>query len=460
MPPADWIEVTLVAGETYSFGVLGVGALSDSLSDSYLRLHDAAGTEIQFDDDGGPGRTSAITFTAETSGTYYLDVQSWNNTGSGDYAISMAAGDTVSYDNTMGASNLIRDEGSWAATPETAVNVTWGIRESGAEPSGGNPFVAPSDAQVAAISDSLDYFAGVSGLSFTQVEEGGTTNDATMLFGSYSANDGSGASAYFPGSTASSANAGDVWLNNTSVSQNSLNVGSYSYFTVLHEIGHALGLAHPGDYNAAPGVSITYNANAQFIQDSHQYSVMSYFDEGNTTQSVGGYPDTLMMFDLLALHMQYGANYDYHADNTIYGFNATVGGAYDFETNNNPLLSIWDGSGTDTIDLSGYAMDQLLNLTDGEFSDVGGYYGNLSVAVGALIENGTGGSGNDEINGNAIANELSGENGNDDLSGGAGDDILHGGEGNDNLNGGADNDTAVYAGAYSEYDVTAGQSIE
>lgn len=200
----------------------------------------------------------------------------------------MTAGDTVSYDNTMGASNLIRGEASWAPTPATAVDLTWGIRESGTEPSGDTPFIAPSEAQEAAISNSLDYIAGVSGLSFSQIEVGGTTNDATMLFGSYQANDGAGAYAYFPGSTASTSNAGDVWLNNNSVSQTSLNVGSYSYFTVLHEIGHAVGLSHPGDYNAAPGVSITYDANAQFIQDTHQYSVMSYFDERYTSESVGG----------------------------------------------------------------------------------------------------------------------------------------------------------------------------
>ena len=435
---SDWIEVDLVAGQTYTFATTGVGALSDSLSDSYLRLRDSSGAQIEFDDDGGPGRSSTITFTASSSGSYYVDVQSWNNTQSGDYGVSMVTGDRASYDVTMGAGNLIRDDASWAATPETSVSVTWSIRASGTEPSGGNPFIAPSAAQVGAIEDIMDYFESVTGVNFTQVNAGGTSNNATMVFGSYSANDGSGAYAYFPGSTAAGSNAGDVWLNNTSVSTNSLEIGSYSYFTILHEVGHALGLAHPGDYNATPGVSITYANNAQFTEDTHQYSVMSYFDEGNTTTSVGGYPDTLMLFDYLALHQQYGADFGFHAGNTTYGFNATQGGAYDFTINTNPLLTIWDGAGTDTLDLSGYGMAQTINLTAGAFSSVGGYAENVSIAIGAVIENAIGGSGNDLIIGNDANNRIEGGGGSDTIIGSSGADTLIG-------NGGID--TVSYADA-------------
>ncbi|MGJ8625869.1 MAG: M10 family metallopeptidase C-terminal domain-containing protein [Sulfitobacter sp.] len=447
---SDWIEVTLVAGQTYTFGLVGVGALSDSMSDPYLRLRSTSGAEIQFDDDDGPGRNSSITFIADRAGTYYLDAQSWNNTQAGDYGLSMVEGTRASFDVTMGAGNLIRSDASWASAPATAVTVTWSIRTSGSEPSGGNPFVAPSAAQIGAIDAVMDYIAGVSGLTFTQVNEGGTSNDATMVFGAYDANDGSGAYAYYPGSTDSSANAGDVWLNNNSGSTTSLPIGSYSYFVLLHEIGHALGLAHPGDYNAAPGVSITYANNAQFIEDSHQYTVMSYFDESNTTTSVGGYPDTLLLHDLLAIHQQYGADMTFHAGNTIYGFNATVGGAYDFNTNTNPLLSIWDGIGNDTIDLSGYAMAQVLNLTAGTFSNVGGFLQNLSIAIGAVIENAIGGSGNDEITGNDVNNRLQGGAGEDTLNGGEGNDtvlggfgidVIRGGIGHDSLGGGQQNDT-------------------
>jgi serralysin len=449
---SDWVEVSLVAGQTYTFAMVGVGALADSLSDPYLRLRDSAGSAVSsFDDDGGPGRNSSITFTATTTGTQYLDLQSWNNTQAGDYGLSMTIGNSASYDVTMGAGNLLRGDASWGSTAGANATVTWSIRTSGTEPSGGNPFIAPSGAQVDAIETTMAYIAGVSGLTFNQVNPGGTSNDATMVFGSYAANDGGGAYAYFPGSTASSSNAGDVWLNNNSVNSASLPVGSYSYFTILHEIGHALGLSHPGDYNAGVGVSITYNNNAQFIEDTHQYTVMSYFDEGNTTTSVGGYPDTLMLYDLYALHQQYGADLSYHSGDTVYGFNATVGGAYDFTTNTNPLLSIWDGGGTDTIDLSGYSTTQTLNLTAGEFSSVGEFADNLSIAVGATIENAIGGSGNDVITGNEVANSLQGGNGNDTLAGGKGNDNIMGGAGNDVLHTGTFTNSTANWGADLAY---------
>ncbi|MGC1497940.1 MAG: M10 family metallopeptidase C-terminal domain-containing protein [Sulfitobacter sp.] len=429
---SDWVEVNLVAGQTYTFAAIGVGALSDSLSDPYLRLRDSGGAQIALDDDGGPGRNSTLTFTASSSGTYYLDMQSWNNTQAGDYGLSMVAGDRASYDVTMGAGNLIRADASWASTPATGVTVTWSIRASGDSPDG-ETFVAPSAAQVSAIEDIMDYFEGITGLTFTQDNAGGTSNNATMVFGAYSANDGSGAYAYYPGSTAAGQNAGDVWLNNNSVSTSSLQFGSYSYFTILHEIGHALGLAHPGDYNAAPGVSITYGANAQFTQDTHQYTVMSYFDEGNTTTSVGGYPDTLMLYDYLALHQQYGASMSFHSGDTTYGFNATVGGAYNFNINTNPLLTLWDGNGNDTLDLSGYSMAQIISLVAGEFSSVGGYAENMSIAIGAVIENVIGGSGNDEIIGNDVANNIQGGGGSDTIIGSAGADTLVGDDGIDTV---------------------------
>ena len=62
--------------------------------------------------------------------------------------------------------------------------------------------------------------------------------------------------------------------------------------------------------------------------------------------------------------------------------------------------------------------------------------GNVSIAKGAIIENAIGGSGNDLLIGNSVANEL---------KGGAGNDILYGAGGADKLWGGAGSDTFVFA---------------
>lgn len=445
---SDWIAVTLEAGTTYTFAVVGVGALDDSVDDTLLRGRDSSGAELTVDDDGGPGRNSTATITASTTGTYYVDVSAYYATETGDYVLSMIEGSQANYNVMMGAGVLIRPDSSWASTPATSATVTWGIRTSStsATDAQGNPvaFESLTAAQVAAAESIMELFGGVCGLNFTQVNPGGTTNNATMLFGGYSSSaDGAGAYAYYPGSTNASDSAGDVWLNNNSVSSTDLPNGSYSHFAVMHEVGHAVGLAHPGDYNAAPGVDITYATHAQFMQDSHQFTIMSYFDESNTTVSVGSYPDTLLLYDLYALHQLYGANAGFHAGDSIYGFNSNLGGPYDFTTNTDPLLCIWDGEGYDTLDFSGYAQNQLIYLIEGMMSNVGGYEGNISIAIGAVIERAYGGSGDDTIEGNSVSNRIYGNDGNDILNGGAGHDTIKGGAHNDSLTGGTGADSLV-----------------
>jgi serralysin len=269
-----------------------------------------------------------------------------------------------------------------------------------------------------------------------------------MLFSNYSSStDGAGGFAYYPWDSTPASVSGDVRINTTYNSTTSLPTGSYSYHVLMHEIGHAIGLSHPGLYNAAPGVNITYANSAQFVQDTNQYSVMSYFDESNTTGSYNGYTDGLMLFDIYALQQIYGANTTTRAGNTTYGFNSNAGGIYNFATNLVPAFSIWDASGTDTLDVSGYSMAQLVDLGEGRFSNVGGYTGNISIALGAVVENAVGGSGADTIHGNSAANILNGGGGADALHGGAGNDTLIGGLGGDALSGGDGYDVVSYRNA-------------
>jgi serralysin len=430
----DWISVELEAGQEYTIAVAGTGALGSSADDPTLRLRDSAGNVIETNFDGGPGSYAEITFTPTTAGTYYIEVEadSFSSSDTGTYGVSVSEGGRANFNADMIAGTLLRPDLSWNAAPGTGATVTWSILASGGD---GNGFDPLTSAQVSAVEDAMAYLQAISGLTLNQVNPGGTSNNATIVVGAYSAFDGSGAYAYYPGNASSFSVAGDIWLNNNAVSTSNLGIGTYSYFTVLHEIGHAIGLAHPGDYNASPGQSITYNNDAQFVQDSHQYTVMSYFDETNTGASSGlGYPDTFMLYDILAIHQLYGANTSYNAGNTVYGFNATMQNtAYDFDFNATPFLSIYDGGGEDTVDLSGYTMAQYLDLNQGKFSNIGGYVGNMSIAFGAKIENGIGGSGDDTIRGNAEANALEGEGGDDELRGGDGVDTVFGGTGDDYL---------------------------
>ena len=81
----------------------------------------------------------------------------------------------------------------------------------------------------------------------------------------------------------------------------------------LHEIGHALGLSHPGNYNILPGgASLAYDGNAVYREDTDQYTVMSYFDEAITHANfVDTFAMTPMLHDIAAIQRLYGANNDH-----------------------------------------------------------------------------------------------------------------------------------------------------
>lgn len=235
--------------------------------------------------------------------------------------------------------------------------------------------------------------------------------------------------------------------------------GTGSFKTLLHEMGHSMGLYHPGDYN---GGSPTWAADAMFVQDTNQYTVMSYFGasdyaNGNDLwdpQNIEHFPQTLMMYDIAALQATYGANLTTRAGSTVYGFNSTIDAAspYNFAANAYPVVCIYDAGGRDRIDFSGFTGPTRINLAPGSFSDTQDLRQNLSIAFGTVIENANGGSGDDVVLGNKVANLLRGGNGDDLLSGDreadnlrgdAGRDTLIGGNGDDRLAGGRGADVFV-----------------
>jgi Ca2+-binding RTX toxin-like protein len=268
---------------------------------------------------------------------------------------------------------------------------------------------------------------------------------------------------------------GDVWIDGYVASNFfPLTDSYYAVTTMIHETGHALGLSHPGDYNATDdndgdGVPdpITYEGDAFFAQDSLQYSIMSYFDGYETgAQFVDfellnfAYPATPMVHDIAAIQAIYGVNLETRTGDDTYGFNSTLEGtAYDFTANTRPVISIWDADGNDTLDVSGFKTDSVINLNEGAFSSAGGasrfytleevnaareklgfaartqetfdYYqdlierlgitnpqfkDNISIAYGATIENATTGRGDDKIIVNDLANVVRGGRGMDTVS--------------------------------------------
>ena len=102
----------------------------------------------------------------------------------------------------------------------------------------------------------------------------------------------------------------------------------------IHETGHALGLNHPGVYN---GGSPTYANDAEYAQDSLQYTIMSYFTASNTgadwvaSDGKSYYAQTPMIDDIMVIQAMYGAETTTRTGNTVYGFNSNADrSVYDF----------------------------------------------------------------------------------------------------------------------------------
>jgi serralysin len=271
----------------------------------------------------------------------------------------------------------------------------------------------------------LQSWADVANLTFT---ESGKAGEGHLSFASYSVSHGEAAFAYYPTSGESWYWVADEYRYNAEPE-----LGSYGRQTLTHEIGHNLGLAHPGDYSAWNGYP-NYLDNAPYAEDSRGYSVMSYWSELNTDQYFGGlYASAPLMDDIAAIQLLYGANETTRSGGTVYGFNSNSHReemtAVDSHT---PLIfSIWDAGGIDTLDFSGYHTAQQINLNEGSFSNVGGYNGNVSIAQGVDIENAIGGSSADLIIGNGLRNDIHGNGGKDVIAGEGGADKLWGGAGAD-----------------------------
>jgi len=223
--------------------------------------------------------------------------------------------------------------------------------------------------------------------------------------------------------------------------------GTQGYETLLHEVGHALGLKHPFESPYA----------LPFNQDNTDNTVMSYRHEGD-------YKTTFQAYDTAALAWIYGGDGLGGANHSVVttaalSSKSTAGNDYLTGTSRADMLNglagsdtLDGGAGRDTL-IGGDGNDVYIVDNSGDkvietsLTDVDSIQSSVSYILPRNVENLTL-TGNAKLigwgKGNELSNGLIGNSANNTLSGMNGNDTLEGGKGNDMLTGGRGADTFVF----------------
>lgn len=276
--------------------------------------------------------------------------------------------------------------------------------------------------------------------------------------------------------------ANDIFLNVYAPKFNgdlTLDLNTRARQTLVHELGHSLGLSHPhSTYNVSTGKPIIttdyaaikdlgfaqlgFRINSAEDMYKEYFTIMSYDNQHSLLpgSSVIFQAYTPMILDVIALQQAYG-----EGTGTSGLSNDTItAGVAGYRT-------YFDTGGIDTIDLSEYAGGAYLNMGVNITSaahlvgvSVSTFDVQNTISLGkdpanlrwfyGEYEKASGSAAADRIIGNSLDNRIDGEDGDDILTGGGGNDSLNGSGGDDNLNGQEGIDVAIYAGSHDAFTLT------
>ena len=458
----DRYAITLEAGQYYTFQVAGSADyetdylnVPEGTLDTILALYDTDGTLITFNDDNNfpSDISSGLGFYAEEAGTYYLDVQAYPGQTGGYVLNSNAPVDPLTLDpleslNWDSASNI-------PTVMVDGVETTYIYFAAAGEDVGtGETTYGWEQHQIDAVMHALNtQYTPITNINYVITTD---INEAT--FKMITVENLTYGARFYPQAPEYGLLQGIGSFNLLSggfgADPGSLLPGGFSYAVILHEFGHAHGVAHPHDTGGGSDIMLgVTGSGALGVYDLNQgvYTVMSYNDgwithpNGERTYSAAnrdsGWSETLGAFDIAVLQDRYGT-FDHNTGDNVY----TIADTQEEAT----YQTIWDTGGTDTIAYGGERdarIDLLAATLDytptggGVVSFVDGVWGGYTIANDVVIENASGGSGDDVLLGNDSDNVLDGNNGDDTIMGRAGDDTVNGGNGTDALHGDAGNDT-------------------
>jgi serralysin len=319
-----------------------------------------------------------------------------------------------------------------------------------------------TDAQKNAARTGFDLVSSYTNLTFNEVSSGLAADAAIRV-----ARSGKGSAAYYP---QDGQVAGDTFIgSNGEVPAQYF--GTDGFLTIIHELGHALGLKHGHFETLNPPAPNQTVALAPEFNDN-EFSVMTYASYlGSpivptaplpTAAQNGSSPQSYMMYDIAALQLLYGANFSKAGTTAVYRWDPATGQEYlngqpapsTGTTATNTIFStVWTMGAVATFDLSNFNQNQLddlrpgrwLRFSDPQLADLNNqsidpqfiaqgnvynallYNNDLRSEISTL----TTGNGNNTVWGNDV---------DDTITTGTGTDTIYAGSGNDTISagGGAD----------------------